>query len=74
MAKPRRMKRVSQLAHELTQRGWVNVPSSRKLYFLAIDSKFEAEPINNIWHFDEGRIDAIAEAIGLTKADTRIAA
>jgi hypothetical protein len=72
MIKTRRMLRVSQLARELNRLGFSEVPPTRKLYSLAVDSRFEAEPINNIWHVDQTNLLRIADVLGLKKARSEV--
>ena len=66
-----RPRRLTALPADLRERGHVS-PPYRVLYDLALDGRFPARQISNIWHYEPADVDQIARDLNLAYADAGV--
>jgi hypothetical protein len=66
----KKLKRLTALPTLLRAEGFVAVPEYRSIREIALNGGFPAQQQNNIWHWNEADLPAIAKALGLERTDT----
>jgi hypothetical protein len=67
---------LTKLAGELIKRGFMNVPTYRTIYALAVSARLPGVVLgaNGRWIYDPAQLPIIAASLGLTRADAVAAA
>jgi hypothetical protein len=67
---------LTKLAGELIKRGFMNVPTYRTIYALAVSARLPGvvRGANGRWIYDPAQLPIIAASLGLTRADAVAAA
>jgi hypothetical protein len=67
---------LTKLAGELIKRGFMNVPTYRAIYALAVSARLPGVVLgaNGRWVYDPAQLPVIAASLGLTRADACAAA